>query len=215
MVEDAFDRLEDRCTLVLDLISHFDQRAIREQTEWATRIYPKLKCFLSAAARDNEFLRLVLDAHITLAFAAGSVLDIKSGRHVELEQRTSHRRIWHSDDMEPDASWPSSTFDHEVVNEDGTDMAVAVSLTHDVAPEVRTLSHGTRRRLASCSSRDPHVIPGQGQSPAVVTHSSWLRRLHYDQCQRGTGKAPLHLFISRPECVHILLGATAAELGTG
>ena len=52
-------------------------------------------------------LRLALDAHATLAFAAGSVLNIKSGRHVELEQRTLGQRVWAADDIPPDSNWPT------------------------------------------------------------------------------------------------------------
>jgi hypothetical protein len=40
-------------------------------------------------------LRLALDAaHVTLAFAASSVINIESGRQVKLEQRTIGRRLW-------------------------------------------------------------------------------------------------------------------------
>jgi hypothetical protein len=108
--EHAFDRLEDRCTIVLDLITQFDERTIREQTEWTSSLYPKLK---------------------------GSVLNIKSGRNIELEQRTNHREIWNSSDTERDTTWPTWNYETEVLNEHGGDLAVAVSLTHDVDPAVR------------------------------------------------------------------------------
>jgi hypothetical protein len=115
--EHPFDRLEDRCTVVLDLIPHFDERAIRDQADWATTLYPKLKSFLQTAATGNQHLRLILDAHITLAFAAGSVLNIKSGRNVEIEQRTIHRNVWHSSDVPRDPSWPGWQFDLEPLTE--------------------------------------------------------------------------------------------------
>jgi hypothetical protein len=51
-------------------------------------------------------LRLALDAHVTLAFAASSVINIKSGRQVELKQRTIGRRLWSSGDATSDPSWP-------------------------------------------------------------------------------------------------------------
>lgn len=40
----------------------------------------------SSLPKDQSQLRLALDAHATLAFAAGSVVNIKSGRQVELER---------------------------------------------------------------------------------------------------------------------------------
>ncbi|MFK0380319.1 SAVED domain-containing protein [Pandoraea sp. NPDC090278] len=118
-------------------ISHFDERAIRDQADWAATLYPKLKGFLQTAAKDNQHLRLIFDAHNTLAFAAGAVLNIKSGRNVEIEQRTVHRNVWHSNDVPRDPSWPGWKFDLEMVKESEGDMAVAVCLTHDVASAVK------------------------------------------------------------------------------
>jgi hypothetical protein len=69
--------------------------------------YPALRTFLLAAAKDQPRLRLALDAHFTLAFAAGSVINIKSGRQVELEQRSTGRRLWSADDVTPDPTSPS------------------------------------------------------------------------------------------------------------
>jgi hypothetical protein len=55
--------------------------------------------------------QLSLDAHITLAFATGLVLDIKADRDVEIEQRAIHRNVWNSNDTPRDPSWPGRHFD--------------------------------------------------------------------------------------------------------
>jgi hypothetical protein len=91
--EHSFDRLEDHCVDVLNLISNFHNRYIRNDADWPEKLYPQLTTFLSAAADKNpDRLRLALDAHATLAFAAGSILDTKCGRNIELEQRTPSKR---------------------------------------------------------------------------------------------------------------------------
>jgi len=51
--------------------------------DWASTLYPALRQFLLDSAKASERLRLVIDAHLTLSFAAGSVLNIKSGRTIE------------------------------------------------------------------------------------------------------------------------------------
>jgi hypothetical protein len=86
--EHPIDRLEERCTAVLDLVPEFDARFIRSESDWSSTLYPALTRFLLDAARSAEHLRLILDAHLSLSFAAGSMLNIKSGRQIELEQRT-------------------------------------------------------------------------------------------------------------------------------
>jgi hypothetical protein len=57
-------------------------------------VFRDLRAFVLEAARANDRLRLVLDAHVSLAFAVGTVLDVKCGKAIEIEQRTGGRRFW-------------------------------------------------------------------------------------------------------------------------
>lgn len=212
--EHPFDRLEDRCTVVLDLIPHFDERAIRDQTEWATTLYSKLKSFLQTAALDNQHLRLILDAHLTLAFAAGSVLNIKSGRNVEIEQRTLHRNVWHSGDMPRDPSWPTWEFDLEALNESEGDMAVAVCLTHDVVPAVKAHIAASLPQASSLLIARPTSGVG-AKSVACGQHAFDLAEalaLRITQ-NRHTNRPPLHLFIAAPNAFTFFFGQRQPGLG--
>lgn len=128
--EHAIDRLEERCHAALDLIPAFDERYICSDSDWESSLYLALRSFLLTAAKDQPRLRLALDTHVNLALAAGSIINIKSGRHVELEQRSTGRRLWAADDIVSDANF-----------------AVAISLTHDVSADVRRY----------CEARLPHV----------------------------------------------------------
>lgn len=212
--EHPFDRLEDRCTVVLDLIPHFDEREIQEQAEWETTLYPKLRSFLQSVARDNQYLRLVLDTHVTLAFAAGSVLNIKSGRNIELEQRTIHRQVWHSSDTERDPTWPTWTFDVETLDGQGNDMAVAVSLTHDVLSAVRTYIAKSAPQIDKLLVARPTCGPG-ARSIASGQHAFDLAEALALQINvmRAHGKVPLHLFISAPNAFTFFLGQRQPSLG--
>ena len=212
--EHPFDRLEDRCTVVLDLIPHFDERAIRVQTEWTKTLYPKLKTFLLAAARDNQHLRLILDAHITLAFAAGSLLNIKSGRSVEIEQRTVHRSVWHSNDMPRDASWPGWKFDLETMNELDGELAVAVCLTHDVVPAVKAHLAASLRQVSclliarpTCGAGSRSVVCGQHAFDLAEALA-----LHITQ-RRHMNRPPLHLFVAAPNAFTFFLGQRQPGFG--
>ncbi|NJO34890.1 MAG: hypothetical protein HC869_19015, partial [Rhodospirillales bacterium] len=50
-----------------------------------------LAAFVLGAARASEHLRLIIDAHASLAFATGALLNVKSGKRIEIEQRFGHR----------------------------------------------------------------------------------------------------------------------------
>lgn len=212
--EHPFDRLEDRCTVVLDLIPHFDERAIRDQADWTTTLYPQLKNFLQAAATDNQQLRLILDAHITLAFAAGSVLNIKSGRNVEIEQRTVHRTVWHASDMPRDPTWSGWVFDLETVNASDGDMAVAVCLTHDVVPAVKAHMAALLPQAGSLLIARPTCGPG-ARSVVCGQHAFDLAEglaLQVNQ-RRPVNRPPLHLFIAAPNAFTFFLGQRQPGLG--
>lgn len=167
--EHGFDPLEGRCGEVLDLTPEFDQRFLRNEHDWAEDIYPRLRAFLGDAARNAVQLRLALDAHLTLSFAAGSVLDLKSGRDIEIEQRTFGRSIWSPRDCEPDANWPqwSREFrdlgDGESENEG---LVVAIGLTHDIGGAVE--SYAREHLFPSSAGRILLLRPEGGANSQAV-----------------------------------------------
>jgi hypothetical protein len=52
---------------------------------------PDLRAFVVAATQASDHLRLVIDGHV---FRVGALLDVKSGKTIEIEQRTAGRRFW-------------------------------------------------------------------------------------------------------------------------
>lgn len=212
--EHPFDRLEDRCTTVLDLIPHFDERAIRDQAAWASALYPELRNFLKTAARDNQHLRLILDAHITLAFAAGSVLNIKSGRSVEIEQRTIQSNVWHSSDQPRDPSWPTWEFELETLDSEGKEIAVAVCLTHDVAQAAQSHLAALSPEVGSllvarptCGAGARSIVCGQHAFDLAEALALKINKV------RVESNPPLHLFIAAPNAFTFFLGQRQPGLG--
>jgi hypothetical protein len=214
--EHAFDRLENRCTVVLDLIPHFDERAIRDQQDWTRDIYPRLKDFLISAGKNNESLRLVLDAHVTLAYAAGSVLNIKSGRDVELEQRTAGTKVWRVGDMPSDAWWPHWDFTEEVVNAtnpSAVELAVVVSLTHDALKAVKTHVEVNLPSVGKLLVARPSGGPG-ARSVVCGQHAFELADTLVRQIVASRpGVSLVHLFIAAPNAFTFFLGQRQPGLG--
>lgn len=135
--EHAIDPIEDRCATVLDLTSEFDQRFIRDSRDWAEHLLPQIQTFLVDAAKTESSLCIVLDAHLSLSFAAGAAVDIKSGREIEIEQRTLGKAIWSANDQEPQNDWATWEIDRSTeAFEDTEHLVVALSVTHDIADAV-------------------------------------------------------------------------------
>lgn len=209
--EHAFDRLEDSCDEHLNLVPSFQDRYIRPDSSWRQDLYPRLGEFIRTAALSGDRVRLALDAHSTLAFAAGSVLDTKSGRVVELRQRTRNGvTIWAPDDSEPSDSWPTWAFSEHDLKTGGTELAVAVSLTRSTEDDVR-----------NCITKNPAIgrllvaTPASGPSQNSVacgTHADRLAEILGDQVKAVRARVSIsnasrmHLFIAAPNGFTFYLG---------
>jgi hypothetical protein len=214
--EHPVDRLEDRCTAVLNLLPEFDDRFICSETHGATVLYPALNAFLLDAAKKSSRLRLSLDVHLTLAFAAGSVINMKSGKIVELEQRTIGRSVWSVDDVAHNSTWPYWAFDVEVLPGGGQEMAIAVSLTHEISPAVRAYVTSTLPGIGSLLIA--RLTTGAGaQSIAAGRHAFELAEALMAKaramCSPGASPSMIHLFMAGPGSFAFLLGQRQAALG--
>ncbi len=213
--EHATDRLEERCTAVLNLVPSFMDRQIRPEADWQSTLYPELKGFLLEAAKTGQRLRLIIDAHLTLAFAAGSILNIKSGRIIELEQRTIGKKVWAPDDAEPDPAWPVWTFQSEDCAPASDDLAVAVSLTHDTAPRVRDYVRAVLPSARSLLVAAPNsgagarsVVCGRHAFDLAETLAAKVKAL-----REAGSLGRVHLFIAGPGAFAFYLGQRQYALG--
>ncbi len=187
--EHPVDSLEDRCVAVLNLVPWFDDGT-------------------------NEHLRLILDTHATLAFAAGAVLNIKSGRHVELEQRVLNRVIWRAGDTSRDPAWPGWDITLDQVGTQGSDVAVGVCLTHDVGPAVKrhlaaALPGVGRLLLASPQGGANSRAVASGQH-AFDLAESLAQRVNAERQPGGR----VHLFVAAPNAFTFFLGQRQPSLGS-
>lgn len=211
------DNLEDRCERMLNLVPCFEGRYIRDPADWQKSILPQIRNFVTEAAKSTDRLRLILDAHASIAFAVGSILNVKSGKQMEIEQRTAGRRFWSLDDMPADTIWPSLRFEEELLDEKSHEIAIAVSLTHDVSPAVRT--HFTKQPAQIRSIL--HCQPDTGPSQSAVHcghHASKLAEALSQQVHRLRGAGwsirRVHIFIAGPNAFTFLLGQHQPILGS-
>ena len=209
----AIDHLSERCDEVLDLVRYFDGRYVRRSVDWEERIAPALREFLVDAAKRAEGIRLVLDAHVSVAFAAGTVLNLRSGREVEIEQRTGGRRFWSREDVVGNSAWPGLEMSEELVAQRGREVAVAVGLTHDVSaavsgfvrealPDVRLIMHC---RLAGGAAQQSVQCGSHAWQLAEQTVKYLLQTR-----ARCSITSPVHLFIAGPNGFTFFLGQQPA-----
>ncbi|HDS1579348.1 TPA: SAVED domain-containing protein [Stenotrophomonas maltophilia] len=209
------DRLEDRCIRVLDFVPDFDERYIRDEAEWSRTLYPSLKRFLLQAAQESDRPRLVLDAHSTLAFAAGSVLNTKIGRVIELEQRSPARQIWAADDANWDPAWPKFELTEIVIDATRPEIAVAVSATHDIAADAKSYIEDSLPIVG----RLLVFRPSGGSGPTSVVNGRHAFELAISLASqvKANGSAAsgqtTHLFVAAPNALTFYLGQHQLLMG--
>jgi len=211
----AVDRLEDRCVRVLDFVPEFDERYIRDEAEWANTLYPLLRKFLLQAVQESDRPRLALDAHATLAFAAGSVLNTKIGRIVELEQRSPGRQIWAADDADSDPAWPQLGLTEIVIDATRPEIAVAVAATHDIATDAKSYIE----RSLPLVGRLLVFTPLGGAGPTSVVNGRHAFELAHSLAAqvKAHGSALsgeiTHLFVAAPNALTFYLGQHQLLIG--
>ena len=118
------------------LSDDFRQRYLQEGREWQRDIRPKVESFLRAAVKKSAKLRLILDAHASIAFLAGAVLHLKSGVETQLVQKGRvGTRTWRVDD---DSGARGGRF--EIAEDqpgEGRDIAIAISVSQPATAQVR------------------------------------------------------------------------------
>jgi hypothetical protein len=133
LASDIVGALPEHTLLLTD---SFKQRYLRDDLDWQRDIRPKVEDFLRAKVVESSKLRLILDAHASVAFLAGSVLDVKSGVSVKLVQKGRvGSRVWRADDgSEKEAAAFQIT---EAKLGDGPEIAVAISVAQSAEPATR------------------------------------------------------------------------------
>ena len=203
--------IEARTARNLDLVPMFAGRYLEENQDWNGTVYPALQRFLLTEARETDDLRLVLDAHVSLAYATGSILDVKSGKNVEIEQRSNGRRFWSESDVDLHPSWPNLAFVEERLG-DGKDLAIAVAITHDIERNVRDHVAAHVPDVGKLLIVRPETSASQG-AVRCGSHAAHLAENVAGQV-RALGRVPMvHMFIAAPNGMTFFLGRHHRTIG--
>jgi len=215
--EHPLDRLEDRCQDVLNLVPEFNDRLIRDDEAWRSSLVPRLQKFLAGVPAPDGRMRLAIEVHATLAFAAGAVLNTKSGRVVELEQRSPTRQLWAHDDRPLTPDLPSWEYVEHELDSNGVGTACAISVTRDTEAAVRRYISQSGPRIRRLILAAPQ---GGASARAVASgaHANALAeslasRLKRDRDARAPNDGErYHLFISAPNAFTFYLGRQAPAI---
>ena len=204
--------MEDDTDAVLDLVPHFDGRKIHDAALWDDQVAPQVVQFLETRTKLGGSYRLRVDAHTSVAVLSGYALDTKAGVSISLVQKTrSGVEIW---DTEQPASFPSQEWEFDWIDgevPDG-DLAVAVSVTHDVCRDVSAYLDGAsmpiRGTLTATLPRAGNTVIRDGPHALALAQALVVElRKHRKRDQT------VHLFMAAPNGFSFVLGQHLRPVG--
>ncbi len=202
--------LADTADDLLSLLEFFDGRFLHAECSW-NAVYEQLEPFLtSVLSKDNAF-DLLLDTHTSLAFAIGTLLHAKLGLDLNVLQRLpSGVEPWSTraatSPVEPGVAV------EEVGLGLGSDVAIALGITHDVVSEVRQhivdVGIPARRILAVRLTAGSGQAAVRGGEHALSIAEEVARLIK----QRARG-SQLHIFAAAPNTLVFFLGQLCVNNG--
>lgn len=187
------------------LTDAFRQRYLEDGQSWQSDIRPRVEAFLAAAAKRSRELRLILDAHASIAFLAGTVLNVKSGVDVHLIQKGRvGARMWRADDGSTGARFAERASSLGT----GRDIAVLMSAAQDVEPQVRPYISSQALDIGTMLSFSFESGPSQ-QSITGGAHAAALAEQVANAIRRSKAEDPeaiVHVFASVPNAMLFFFG---------
>ena len=211
------EALEEETESSLVLIDKFDGRYLKDGYDWNSDIYEKVKIFLLTNTNNKLAYQLILDTHSSIAFAAGRVLDSKSGINVFPIQKsaTNGTELW---DVKRSFKKNYSIWNitHEKFDENQFDSALILNITRPIYDEVvgyikeKNLSI---ERIINCT---PKGIDATNFSIEDGNHAAFLANSVYNALALRTTverRATLHIFAAAPNAFMFFLGQNSRGFG--
>ncbi len=208
--------LEDDTSSLLCLLKYFDNRKLKKEYAWTKHIIPEVKGFLESSLKDENSCELILDAHSSIAFLAGYILNSKSGKKVTIRQKTIKGGIefWSGSEIENSdkSEWCCETIERDSGK---ADLAVAISISNNTIGDVddfvgRSLPVGKILHLKLLSGTSQVAIKNGAHALHLAQDAIRLIREHY---ARKGDSTRVHFFISAPNGFTFFFGQASHVLG--
>lgn len=210
--------METRNNKTLDLVKYFDGRFIKDRKAWQEVIFPELRTFLLKHLDPRRPLLLDFAAHSSIAFAAGWVLEAKSGLDVRVLQRTSEvgERLWAPDDGSADGDYLWLDLPDIAIAQSRPDVALSLAVSRPEVAEhveefIRSKNLPVGRIIDATIAPEPGPRSVRGGAHALRLAQALLPRFQRRYPHERAGC--LHLFCAGPNALLFYMGQQSRSLG--
>lgn len=208
--------MEHETEQMICLGEYFHNRYIKDKTCWEEKIIPEVKMFLSSLNPNNTY-DLQLDSHCSIAYLAGYFLDSKSGINIAPIQKSSKgKEVWRPNWLHEEQSYPTWTETTIMVDPLGTDVALAISVRHDITADVKFYVQKTsipvKKILFFNVGEGPSAMAVKDGNHAWLLADQIASRIGSRTFEERQGK--LHIFFAGPNGLMFFLGQLGRAFGS-
>lgn len=202
--------------ILLDLRDKFDGRFLKPDLNWTADIKETVQNFLRANTEPQQAYQIMIDAHGSIAFAAGRVFDTKSGIDIcPIQKTNSGQELWGIDNLDT-TEYPSIHVEH-IAGDKGTfDSALVLNVSRNIYSDVVQYLKEERipiGRIINCT------INGSGGTSFSIQNGTHAAKLASIVCAASRERdnpekrAYLHIFTAAPNAFMFYLGQVSRPFG--
>jgi len=206
--------MEDEVDDLLSLNHYFQHRHILSKELWQEKVFREVKAFIEKYKEPAKRVHLLLDTHGGIAFAAGYFSESKGRTQLIPVQcgigRT--RELWAPTGGDAGQGWDEDT---KEIREGGAEIAVAISVTHDVMDDVLEYASKSLPEVGEIISFRVNPSPGR-TSVTGGDHAYHLAEILAQtlyKVKKAKQPTQFHLFIAAPNGFQFYLGSFANLFG--
>jgi len=211
------ETLELEVNELLCLLNRFSGRFLFDDTTWL-QIYPVILAFADKALAIKKPLLIHLDTHLSIAFSLGYCLDFKCGAEVSLIQKTIKGKLLWKPEPEKLSAVGNEFWDfyEYPLGRSGNDIAIGLSVTHNVKDEVILFAKehlpDTAKVITASIKPGPSNTALQNANHIIVAVQELVSRIRAEKASISRmGK--IHLFMAAPNAFAFFLGQQSKPLG--
>ena len=205
--------LENKAEQILQLEDYFSGRLLKEGYHWEETLYPILKDFLVTNFQDDKEYSIQLEANPTIAFLAGRILDIKTGKDITPVQRTDNGVVkWDKKNIE--TKYPQVICTNKIIDNEKKDVAIVIEISREIFNDVEEFLLAEKKEIGRVidirlqTTASNNVIDGTHACRLVDQIKNEIdKRLLIEK------KGVLHLFFSCLNSIVFLLGRYSLSFG--
>lgn len=211
------ENLEKETESCLSFIDKFNKRELKGGYSWNNDIYNNLSKFLLENTNNRTAYQLFLNTHSSIAFAAGRILNSKSGINIFPVQKTADNGImlW---DIKFGKKTDYSNWDitYEQLQAEQPDSALILNVTRNIHNDVIRFIRDSNLTVGTIINCIPNEAGATNISIKNGTHAALLANNVYNAIAVRNiveRRAVLHIFASAPNAFMFFLGQNSAGFG--